>query len=137
MSYSCDPVDRWQPVLSTDGTVYCSPACGFRCTRASYNNAVAKANALAQRLGPGWEPIVSENGAWHYRVKKGVAVIHDDNFCFSAWLEFEGPGNGHIQIIEHAVDPEDALGIATQKARTLAANIGRDLAALYDGEAAR
>lgn len=77
----------WKP--SRRGPIYCSTACGGRCTYADYLKARSKAHKLAKRLGKGWQPHVWENLGWHYKVifKAGILSVHSDN---SAWLEIEG-----------------------------------------------
>lgn len=56
------------------GDIYCSPACGYKCTWAAYQLATRRAKALCKLLGPGWEPHVWENGGWHYKVYFGAPV---------------------------------------------------------------
>lgn len=121
------------PVLS--GDVYCSPWCGFKCKRAAYDQAVREADELADRLGDGWMPRVWENGGWHYEVSRGAARIHPTTevyhadgsrrgagalsggwtvLYYSCWLD---ASKIRPQVIERAETPEDALGIALQRAR--------------------
>jgi hypothetical protein len=132
----------WVPVLSLDGKTFCSPRCGYRCRRDEYEAAVASAAALAVRMGAGWEPWVWENGGWHYEVRKGVAEIHvtEDRrgervgpsypvSGYTAWINTAAK-----QFIVSAATPEDALGFATQEARTAISRIAADLDALFDGE---
>lgn len=38
----------WNPVLR--GKIYCSPACGYRCTLAAHNKAQQDATAVAERF---------------------------------------------------------------------------------------
>lgn len=57
----------WKPVLRQDGT-YCSPRCGFKCTKAAHDEAQRNAKLLVTALGPGWKPRVWENGGWHFEV---------------------------------------------------------------------
>ncbi len=129
----------WEPVRR--GTVYCSPRCGGNCTWAAHQKAHKDAEALARRMGEGWEPDVWENLGWHWRVKKGVATIYGPDRHrkeYSAWLsvdgvEYTGQQVQHTcQVIECAETPEDALGIATQKMRTFERRIANSLAALLD-----
>jgi hypothetical protein len=54
----------WKPQLH--GEIYCSPACGGRCTKAAHDAAQEQAAALATRLGPGWTARVWENLGWHF-----------------------------------------------------------------------
>lgn len=135
----------WTPALSTDGVFYCSPRCGGGkfCRRAWYDAAVRNAEALAARMGDGWEPRVWENLGWHYSVGKGSAtilVLEDRNAPFDpeigypitsyqAWIEPKVViSHRWIQFIEAASTPEDALGIATQAARTSISRIEEALA---------
>lgn len=127
----------WTPVHR--GNVYCSPRCGGGCTWAAHQKAVRDADALAHRIGDGWEPDVWENMGWHWRIKKGFATIYGPGPTkqYSAWLQIREPESdkqlqGQVCIIEYADTPEDALGIATQKMRTFAAQIVGHLNALSD-----
>lgn len=120
------------PVLR--GEIFCSPWCGCRCTLAAYTAACAAANVLAARLGEGWEPVVWENGTWHYRVTKGCVTVRPERGTdrWSAWIEPKiAVGGGQtktaVQFIEYADTPEDALGFATQAARTHMAHLAQAL----------
>lgn len=57
---------QWTPVLRKDG-IYCSPGCGFKCTKAAHDEAQRNAALLAFALGPGWKPRVWENLGWHFK----------------------------------------------------------------------
>lgn len=59
----------WKP--KRNGDVYCSPACGGKCTWAAYQKAKRGAAALAKTMGPGWKPKVWENLGWHFKVVRG------------------------------------------------------------------
>lgn len=65
---------RWVPVHA--GPLYCSPACGCRCTRAAYEKARAVATAVTGALGADWAPVVWENFGWHSKVRhvSGVEI---------------------------------------------------------------
>jgi len=52
-----------------NGDIYCAPACGGGCTYAAFKLATKRAELLCKRLGPEWQPDVSENLGWHYAVK--------------------------------------------------------------------
>lgn len=71
-------IDGWTPV--ENGDRYCSPSCGRGCTKAEFELAEARANALARQLGPGWTPVLKENLGWHYHVvspnRRVVVVEH-------------------------------------------------------------
>ncbi|PAL23573.1 hypothetical protein CD928_05765 [Sphingopyxis sp. GW247-27LB] len=132
--------DGWTPVLSDDGTVYCSPRCGHKCSKMAFDVATRNCAALAARMGDGWKPHVWENSGWHYRVEKGPAKIYCHPSMtsdrYAAWIEFEGIGDrgSVLQFIVNADTPEDALGIATQQANGTIAQIRAGLDALLSGE---
>lgn len=56
----------WTP--SRRGAVYCSPACGGKCTWAAYQKAKKRSDELAAQLGFGWKGEVWENLGWHFKV---------------------------------------------------------------------
>lgn len=58
---------RWTPITKPGG-IYCSPGCGFNCTKENHDEAQRLGAALAERMGPGWKAHVWENGMWHYAV---------------------------------------------------------------------
>lgn len=131
--------DGWTPILSQGGRVYCSPRCGGKCLKEHYDNAVTAADALAARMGAGWKPAVWENLGWHYRVEKGVAVLHAKEDRRKPAVNGAYPITGYMvflnsakQFVSHAATPEDALGFAAQDARTLIARVAADLDALFD-----
>jgi hypothetical protein len=124
---------NWVPV-QLPGGVYCSPSCGFGCTRADYDRAIKESAELADRMGSGWMPRVWENGAWHYEVTKGVASISPmTNRNVSGPYRIDGylvMFNSVHQVVARAKTPEDALGFAVQDARTIERRIADDLMAL-------
>lgn len=65
--------DRWKP--QRRGAKYCSPACGFGCTWAAYQQALKEGAALAKRLGKGWKARTWENGTWYWSVKDSTGVL--------------------------------------------------------------
>lgn len=86
----------WKPVLRQDGT-YCSPRCGFKCTKANHDEAQRKGEELAKRMGQGWRARVWENGMWHYS-----AVLDIDGVGVSVHHGYE-PGkarDGHREGID-------------------------------------
>jgi hypothetical protein len=125
LTLSGNRVSRWEPILSPDGKLYCSPACGARCKKDDYDAAVKRADDLVKALGPGWKPRVWEN--------MGVVAEHGQ---FQAWIGIEGPNRHTVQFIRTADDPNDALGIATQDARTFISRLQAALDGLYEGERA-
>lgn len=78
--------DRWTAIH--DGDLFCSPACGHKCTRAAFDKATAGAAALVASLGEGWMPKVWENGGWYFHATKGTATV---NYC-------EGDGDFQAEI---------------------------------------
>lgn len=128
-----------------DGERYCSPRCGFGCSRAGFDRATDEARLLATRLGGAWKPEVWENGGWHYRATNGEHAIHvktvgsrlDDLWTVTGYwadLRFQELPmfNNGIQVIAHADDPNDALGFAVQDARTIIGRMEETLAALSE-----
>ena len=133
---------RDMPVLN--GKIYCSPRCGCKCTKAAFDRATKEANALAGRMGEGWEPNVWENCGWHYSVAKGAMSIHtiyrnkrhkDGGFVVERYsADFDAASierstyTQAVQLTAHADTPEDALGFVTQDARNLIQRITEALA---------
>lgn len=64
----------WKPKLR--GNIYCSPACGGHCTKATFEKAKEDAQRLAIRLGKDWKPVIWENLGWHYKVIDKTGHIH-------------------------------------------------------------
>lgn len=112
------------------GETYCSPRCGCGCKLAAYEQAQAEANALAKKMGDGWEIRIWENFGWHYSVSKGAATIRPELKVpfepgkspstggwevtgYSCWLS---PAI-HPQVIEKSDDPAQALKMATKVAK--------------------
>jgi hypothetical protein len=87
-------IGRWTPVRN--GEVYCSPACGHKCTYKAFEYATAGAAALIAELGEGWMPRVWENGGWHFEATKGTARVNFD----------KGDGDFQAEIcVDHAGKP--------------------------------
>jgi len=85
---------RWIPVLK--GKQYCSPACGFGCTKKDYDSAINKSNDLCKELGKNWTSEVWENGKWNYAV---ILQLNDDIYIKiyeksggTFWLDSRLPG---------------------------------------------
>jgi hypothetical protein len=85
----------WKP--RRNGRIYCAPACGGRCTWASYQKARAAAKELAKALGDEWKPEVIENLGWHWSVVNNRLSLdvscHDGRYI--AFLGGYYVGNGH------------------------------------------
>lgn len=113
------------------GAIYCSPRCGASCTHAAFELATRKAKALCKRLGPGWEPRVWENMAWHYSVQKGVTEVHA-NFhkSYRNGVNYSVYFNTTPQFVTSANTPEEAIRQATALARGVVRKIGHDLKVL-------
>lgn len=60
------------------GKIYCAPACGSNCTFAAFSKATELASKLCAKLGPEWEPRITENMGWHYRAVAlgGLVVVN-------------------------------------------------------------
>lgn len=107
----------WKPVKR--GNIYCSSACGAGCKLADYKRCVRAAKALAQRMGPGWKPYVSEKMHWYYGVCKGKSMNHARGFLeitpacyedtYTAWVQ------SSPQFIVGHRNPVIALRMAVKK----------------------
>lgn len=66
----------WNPVRQ--GDIYCSSACGGKCTWTAYQEAIRSSNELAKRcqeeIGGIWNTRIHENLGWHWSV-----VLKDAN----------------------------------------------------------
>lgn len=119
------------------GDVYCSKRCGFRCKRTAYDRAVAEGDALANALGEGWAPHVWDNGGWHYSASNGACEIFprtrggsiSGEWVVEGYTCFLNVSTG--QIVTRGDTAADALGFATQEARTRIASATAQLNALY------
>jgi hypothetical protein len=115
---------RWKPILTPDG-IYCSPACGGRCTKSAFDLATSKAAELAARMGPGWKPNVWENLGWHWQIDKGAVQIYSPREDgYTAMF------NGIHQFIAKASTPEDALGFLIQDIRTVISKLQSEVEAI-------
>ncbi len=71
------------PVLK--GAIYCSPWCGFKCTKAAYDDAKRSAGELRDYLGSKrWKPRVWENMGWHYEVTNGFLAVMPSGMDYRA-----------------------------------------------------
>jgi hypothetical protein len=88
------------------GSIYCAPFCGGRCTWAAYKKAKADAAALVKVLGDGWKPRVHENLGWHFSADKGVmrvSIYKGDATCYL---------NTSPQFLGHSRSPRKAVAEA-------------------------
>lgn len=118
--------NRWKPVLN--GNIYCSPACGGKCTKAEHDDAQEAGEILAALLGPGWRPRVWENMGWHYSAeipgaRKGHSTIADIYPPSSSrgryWVSINAPQ----QVTAEHKDPVEAVLAATELADQLASQL--------------
>jgi hypothetical protein len=113
----------WTPVRN--GNAYCSPACGGGpavCSIQRYERAVDASNKVARDLGPGWNPVVTENLGWHARVTSPCGRIsvhlpllpHD-----TSYLAFLGPKELQPggKWAEHGRTPREAIENVLNAAR--------------------
>jgi len=109
------------------GPIFCSPACGGRCTWAAHLAATAAADKLAREMGPGWTPHVWENLGWHYSVLSPCRrlKIHPGGGTFTAFLGSAASSGG--VFAETARTPRAA--IAAVRARA-AAQLAESIAML-------
>lgn len=118
--------NRREPVLR--GGIYCSPACGCRCTYAAWRLATENGNDLVKRMGSGWELKVWENMGWHYRVRKGGCLLHanthGDTTAYTAYF------NTATQFVHTSDTPETAVVMAAMAAVEHVHIITADLAVL-------
>ena len=115
--------EQWTPVRK--GTLYCSPGCGRGCSWAEHQEAKKKAEALAQRLGPGWRPVVHENLGWHYSATKGKAEVHPVGFSADRpsstyWISVNGSAK---QFTARGRDPVALVRTVVSQMRETAAAI--------------
>lgn len=116
-----------------DDEVYCSPSCGFKCTKRAYDRAVKEAAELAARMGDGWEARVWENWGWNYKAVKGLASV-SPTMTKGSSIRGDWIVGGYScyfntrskQFIAKADAPEDALGFAIQDARTAIERMRQD-----------
>lgn len=99
------------PVLN--GAIYCSPWCGFKCTKEAHDRAVRNAQELADQLGEPWKPRVWENGDWHYSAKCGESQVHvrrEGGYWASIMVGVdEATRTGGIQYIGEGETPIEAV----------------------------
>lgn len=117
----------WEPVRR--GPIYCSPACGARCSYAAYRAAVTQSARLARtlntQLGPGWRPRVWENVGWHWAVLRGTVAVRRTTGA-RYWASFEaGPFNPAVSSAGY----ERSAAVAV---RTLLARARQHAAAVTD-----
>lgn len=109
----------WDPILR--GPVFCSPACGGRCTKRAYDAAVCDSAAMCELLGDGWKPRVWENLAWHWCVILPVGgtatvALYSHNWPngvrYSCLIGENGSGFGGLPITKECADPKEAIRLS-------------------------
>lgn len=127
-------VPDWKPRLR--GAIYCSPACGGRCTRQAYLQAVRNAATLVVTLkGDGWEPVVIENQGWHYRAISGPIQVYPSPATGKFWCMIGsepkdnagGSGLWTPDKIRHFKDPNRAVRDALRHVRSAMASLNETL----------
>jgi len=113
----------WKPKHSSRGEIYCSPACGLGCTRASYEAAVLASSDLALFHFKGWMPEVWENLGWYWKITKGKAEISP-----------RAGGDGYHCILNtqppfstSGETPQAALELVLSQARTALTTLQADI----------
>lgn len=97
---------RWVPVLNDD--IFCSPACGGKCKKSEYDNAVNTSKEVALQLGENWITEVFENLGWYWKVTKGnIEITQDDSSIFTATMQFNLNGNYYFTADDE--DPRKAV----------------------------
>ena len=107
--------------------------------------AIDGARDLVERLGDGWRASVKTNGlgGWYYEANRGNSTVtanvnHRGTTKsalkidgYTAWIEPDClMGRTCVQFIEHASDPNDAVGFAVQAARGVVLKIQAELDAI-------
>jgi hypothetical protein len=118
--------DRWTPKLN--GSIFCSPACGFGCKKADFDHATQRASALANKLGSGWQPHVWENGGWHFEVTKSAAIVSfEEEGLYQASIRFSFDDRVELCISESRGDPREAIEAVTEVLNRRVATLTRTL----------
>ncbi len=108
---------RWTPIRK--GNIFCSPACGGKCTFAAYQLAKTNGDKLAKELGKNWKGRVWENLGWHYKaVLKGMDCNVHCHGDASYWADLNFGGT---QFEANRESPSEAVNAALAKARAVIA----------------
>ncbi len=104
--------DRWTPILR--GLIYCSPGCGYDCTKAEHDLAHLNARTLCRHMGAGWTPNVWENLGWHYSVISpcGRIKIHPSEGkdpLGDACAYLNAPDSPGGRWVKHGTNPKAAV----------------------------
>ena len=111
------------------GKTYCSAWCGGGCTWLEYQAAKRRAERLAKRLGPTWQPGVWENLGWYASASLGfdgsrVNVDARGNYTFHFGSFYE-TGRDPRDVIRDVLQQASSEASATMKRiELLAESIG-------------
>lgn len=108
----------WKPVRR--GSIYCAPGCGRGCTWVEYRRAVKRAEEMVALLGPGWEPVVTENLGWFCHVRNGNLAVfwYTGGTYFAALSDDGGVGTpAYWHKSESFKNPRDAVESQVLRAR--------------------
>ena len=120
----------WKPVLR--GKTFCSPACGFKCTKAEHDLLMNIGFRIVSELGKGWTIRLFEGAGWHLEVIsacqrlrvsprfKGIRI----NAYYAAIHE---AGNDGIRYSAEGTSPKNAIANVKDVAREDLRKIGADL----------
>lgn len=122
---------RWTPVRN--GRVFCSPACGGRCTFAEYTKANKDAENLARTLGAGWKPRVWENLGWHFSAEKADASVYEYGKAGSKHHYYSMLWGYDPQLVVDSVTPSKLLLAARQRMVQLRADLASRQMAVFGG----
>ena len=99
----------WKP--RRKGKIYCSPACGCKCTHAAYLHAKEASKAARKELGKGWKANVFETCGWHWNVQL------NDSISISPY--YPHPLNRRDNKPDHYAVYLNGIGISPSRGKTL------------------
>lgn len=117
---------NWTPIL--DGKIYCSAACGCKCTKEAYDKAHTDGDTLVNRLGTDdWEVRVWENMGWHYEARHKRETVSISESTYSDGTTYRCYYNGPVQQLGKADTPRAAFNEAVNNMRELLSAITESL----------
>lgn len=108
--------------------IYCSPACGGRCTFNAYIAAKNAAQKLAARLGKGWKSHVWENLGWHWKVQRGQLEVRPSGVDSTYYARFGDEWTFQRWPPRYFKDPKRAVALQLGHATRIVAQLQRVLA---------
>lgn len=89
----------WKPIKK--GAIYCSSACGGRCTHSAFLSAQKQAKLTAKIVGKGFKPHVWENLGWYWKITSKCECLSVSLYgnTFTAYLNTE-PNSGGRWVSE-------------------------------------